>query len=827
MAERTIRDLILDSAPGAPAIATAPDYGRIKRNIGKMLSLGASEDEVDSYIAGEGVTAEQLRGQPQQIDQGAELEAQVRRGDDPDYRQGVGWFQRFSDQVMDPFGVQDEIVGAGQYVRKLVTSGGDTDAAAKAYEDAANRIRAERRVSREDTGWLGTAAEIAGGAGTTKLAKTAAAAAAPGFWNTAKQAAKVGAGYGAAAGFTTGEGGVDKRLLNAGEGAAVGAVLGPAISNVAVPVARGLYRGAETTARFVNKALQAARNPEQAAIQAVADKMVASNVSPDAVRAAISPQKSAALTARGKTDADIADIVGRRLSGEPAVSIGKDHGIAADTVDRYTRIYRQANPTPMNIGDVAAELRGMGGADPILRQARGAFGLSDEASDAAQRLIDRQTGQSGRVADIIQQSGRPPTGGPQRRFEDEVTHLLGEAKKQERIAYDAVRKNAQPIEISGPIRNARQRAVGRGGEIGTKLNEAIDLFFEPELRERLQAPMTQLRIQEAGERFADAARKGAPREVISKLRRRYQTLIEQDEFSRPLTQQKVGTPTRNVGRFIDARQELDQMIERSMQDGRPTPLTQVLTEFRRDINAAARSNNQALQSADDRFYGNRSAERVLEEGEKLAKGLNPRSREAMREFQDLTYEQQELFRVAFERAMADAALNVRQTGGAANQFGTAAFKQLVEAFYPQSAGTAIYQRGQDLLRNLNREAISTQVGNFMTGRGNSPTAPWMADMQSQMLGPEAAAEAVTGGFSELRRKAARALARQIGEKAAREQLKILTEMDPSKLLPLLNKLEKAAQGTRSRKDISDAIRKLRSMQSDRFAIPAGIYAGAD
>ncbi|KAA5599941.1 hypothetical protein [Blastochloris sulfoviridis] len=41
-----------------------PDYGRIKRNISKMISLGAPEADIDAYVASEGVTAEQLRAAP-------------------------------------------------------------------------------------------------------------------------------------------------------------------------------------------------------------------------------------------------------------------------------------------------------------------------------------------------------------------------------------------------------------------------------------------------------------------------------------------------------------------------------------------------------------------------------------------------------------------------------------------------------------------------------------------------------------------------------------------------------------------------------------------
>lgn len=40
------------------------DYARVKRNIAKMIAAGAPESEIDQYVASEGVTPAQLRGQP-------------------------------------------------------------------------------------------------------------------------------------------------------------------------------------------------------------------------------------------------------------------------------------------------------------------------------------------------------------------------------------------------------------------------------------------------------------------------------------------------------------------------------------------------------------------------------------------------------------------------------------------------------------------------------------------------------------------------------------------------------------------------------------------
>jgi hypothetical protein len=54
-------------------MADAPDYDRIKRNISKMISLGAPEADIDAYVASENVTPEQLRGATKQPSTAADM----------------------------------------------------------------------------------------------------------------------------------------------------------------------------------------------------------------------------------------------------------------------------------------------------------------------------------------------------------------------------------------------------------------------------------------------------------------------------------------------------------------------------------------------------------------------------------------------------------------------------------------------------------------------------------------------------------------------------------------------------------------------------------
>lgn len=752
------------------------------------------------------------------------LEDEIRKQD------GIGArFGRFSDMVMDPLGVMDEMSGAGAYAGELIASRGDWDKAAQAYTDAAERKRAERRVARDESGWLGTAAELAGGlamSGPARLAQ--AAAAAPGALQTAKAAAQAGAMGGAIAGAAQGEGGALERLRSAGEGAIVGGVAGPVISNVLVPgVARAWGAGRDAVG-YAQRALAAARDPDRAAVDAVADQLTDAGLDFGRLRAAVQPPTSSALQRRGLSDQDLAEIISRQQAGETAASVGQTYGIGEDTARRYFKAYEAANPTPVNLADLAVEQQGYQGAMPLLRRARANYGIAPDANIAS-TLESRQLGQPGRVSDMLQTSKATTPEGDQLALEDHIKYLAGEAKKAERAAYAEVRRQKADIDIGGTIREARRRARGRQGEIGREMNKAIDLFFEPELREALQSPMSKLRMTELGE-AVDKAAKAGDLDRAEFLQRRLAAMYEQDDFSRPLREAKIGTPIKDVQRFIDARDELSQMVERSKQDGKNTPLTAELTRLRTELNFDARQSNPALTAADARFHDDRTVERLIEEGQKLGASLNPRSREAMREFSTLTPTQQEVVRTAFEQNLANIALNTTDGNAAAKRFQSQGFRELVEAFYPKSAGAEVHKRGQTMLRRLRRESITTNAGNFITNRNNSPTAFLTSDMDEAIGVARAGADLATGRFGRLVENLSDRLAKQIGAQSAAAQLRIVTETDPAKLLPLLNALERAASapgGSAQRRQMVTSLRQMRAMNRPGVGLAVGAEAGRD
>jgi hypothetical protein len=317
-------------------------------------------------------------------------------------------------------------------------------------------------------------------------------------------------------------------------------------------------------------------------------------------------------------------------------------------------------------------------------------------------------------------------------------------------------------------------AFGKGGEIREQMEKAIDLFFEP-------------------------------------------TLVGKGTATAPLRQRKLGQPISDMKKFQSARQELDQMVARSMQDGRPTPLTRGLTKLRQELTGVVRSANPDLAAADDLFSGAKSAERLLEAGEKLTTRLGAPSRDILKGFEKLTDEQQELFRLGFLRRLQDMAGNVREGRAVADQFNSPAVKQTIERIFPKSR-PEVYKRGQDLLKQLNRESTTTRTARDVLS--GSRTAELSSDMDKMMQGAQAAADVATGRVWKVLENLTTRLTSQIGERGSKEVLKVLTETDPSKLLQYLNRLAQAAKTTQERKAYVTAIRQLRGTKGFR-----GIAAG--
>lgn len=678
---------------------------------------------------------------------------------------GSARLARLTDQIADPFGVFDEITGAGAFAREMLLGSHDLEKAGEAYSKTANRLRAERKVAREENSIL---PDIIGGFAAAP--GRALQAAAP-VLTRVGQGVREGAAYGAATGFAQGEGDVVNRAIGAGEGGLAGAVIGPLASEVAVPAAIRTGVGIRNAVRYGNQAVRNARNPEQAAVDLVADRMVGAGIDPAAVRAAVSPPPSAQLAGRNTpagrpfNEEDMADIISRSLRGDTAAQIGADYGIHPSTVTRYVTVYRENNPTPMNLTDIAKEVAGEGGSAPVTRLGRAAYSLAgDESGEAAQRLMGRQDTQAGRVSNIVQRS---VAGGD---FEATRAAGLQNLRDEADTAYRQF--YAEP-------------------DLG--IDQLDDLMADPLFRRANVQAQRQARV-EAIRRNQEARRSGQPPEPVPEVDPNNQVFSPEmlDLIQRQLRIASEGAVS-NPNNARHARNLREVFLDR-IEDHYPT-----FRGIRRDYATA---------------MGEFGEEGALEAGAALTTKLGAPTREALRGFDDMTVAQQELFRLGFARKLMDMAANPQIGGAVANQFNTNAVREIVERLYPRS-NAAAHRQGQQLLRDLRREAITTRTKNDVTQ--GARTAELGSDMGRMMEGAQAAADVATGRWTRLLENLSTRLSTQIGRRGAREVLDLLTQTDPARLLPLLNRLARSATTTQQRQAYVTALREIRSIGTRRLS----------
>ncbi len=691
------------------------------------------------------------------------------------YRRQPSRFNLLSDQVMDPIGVFDELSGAGSWIGKLVSSGGSLDEAGKAYGKTADRIRAERRLARSLNGVV---PEIVGGFGTAGV--TAAPAVASTLAGNIARSAATGGATGAVAGFAQGEDGSYNRLKSALTAGATGAVIAPAVANVALPLAARGVGAVKDAVRYGNNAVRSYRNPEQVAIENVADRMVAAGLQPAAARAAVSPPPSPQLAGRNTpagqpfNAADMADIVSRSLKGESAAQIGAAYGIHPSTVAKYVNTYKADNPTPLNLVDISKEIQGEGASGPMWRLARAAHSLSgDESADAAQALMSRQETQGGRVSGIARQA----VGGK----DYESTLLAGQKKLQTEAAKNYKAFYAEP-----------ELAI-------TELSDLMDdpLFQQANLNAQRQARVEVMR------RNQDAVKSGRQPEAVPEV----------DENNQVFSPELLDLIQRQL-RIRAEGHASDPNAARHAQNLREVFLDRIEQHY---------PTFRGIRKAYAQGQGEFGSEGALQAGRDLTNRLGERTDEALREFDNMTSAQKDLFRLGFARKIQDDAANPNLGNAVANKYRNQATEEIVKRVW--SGNKDLESQGAALLRNLKREAITTKTKNDVLA--GARTAELGGDMGRMMEGAQAAADVATLNLSGIMKNLSTRLTTQLGQRGAAETMKILTETDPAKLLPLINRLEQAAKGTSQRKDLVAQVRALRAQGAPALGAPIGEWRGSE
>lgn len=266
------------------------DTAKVKRNIERMLSAGAPEADIDTYLASEGVTAAELRasrGRQPDAPSGSEPSnydamgnptgsgASHDAGPSMPYGEQMGRVGSLVDNLGRAaangltFGLADKAAGGMDY---LTGNAASYDEGVKAQRARTDAMPAGQRLAGEVAGGLG------GGVGLAKSGLTLAGRLGPALFRRVLGYGAEGAAYGAAhgAGNTYSDNAGDY-AANAGKGAAVGGVIGAALP-VAGRGASGAYRAlqsfvgprVEGTSAGASAMLRAAAQADEAGIRQLA-----------------------------------------------------------------------------------------------------------------------------------------------------------------------------------------------------------------------------------------------------------------------------------------------------------------------------------------------------------------------------------------------------------------------------------------------------------------------------------------------------------------------------------------------------------------------------
>lgn len=732
------------------------DLGRIKRNVGRMIDQGAPDDEIEGYVRDEGTTPDAIKAfKPQQPDVAVDM------------AKGAGYgFNTGLDAMLNMIGaiprgavnLASGALGYGDVIPELQAArrfnvAGPAETTAGRTAQAIGEVAGGSAIP---TAGMLTAGRMATGTAAPIIAQYGAAPAASAAMDAG---ATVGSGLGIAAARENDLGPVAELGLGLAGGYA-----GPNAVNLgarAINAGRGVK---DYTGRMISRA----RNPQMAADQDTVDAMLKAGVTPDDLYSEFAPAPSKNLQGRNVSQEKMAEMMSRASQGEAVADLAKEIGTAPATLQGYLRDFKTMNPTPRNIADAVTDRANVGGAQPVLRLGRAAYGIADD-SEAAQSLTSRQGDQYGRSVGIVNRAAG------NRDYDATIGQIEDALGAKSKDAYSKAHAQSQSFDLQPVIKSARQQAFESAGPIKEKLEAAIDLFYEPIM---------------------------GPDGKVAKL----------------------GQPISDVKRYQAAREGLDQMIETSFHDNKATTLTRKLVQLRKGINQTVRQANPLLAAADDQYSGAKSTQSLLKRGEELNTRLGAKSDEFFKDYKSLNGEQREILRLGFLRSLSNKVANPRDGAGVANQFQSPAVRETIRRLFtpdpiPKNITPAakkaldkrnreIKRLGEDLISSMKKEATTTNTLNAITGRGNSPTAPWARDMEQMQQGADLVADAATLNWRGVLMKTAKKLSNQIGEEGSKRVLKNLTDTDPASVLETLRRLAEQAKTANERKAYVIALKEF-------------------
>lgn len=595
-------------------------------------------------------------------------------------------------------GAQGLTIGAGDEIIAGVRSVLPESLGGATYDDALTQERAAVERFRTHNPFTALGTEIAGGmalglalpglGGASWIARGGNAA------SKVARSATVGAGWGTAGGFASGEGGVGNRLESAASGAKWGAGLGGAVQALA-PVASSI---AGTATNTVQRGVQRVRDNEAAARLYFADR----------------------LRQAGTTEADI----GRELQ----------RGQAAANMPRHTV------DLPETIAD----------AHPIAQRILRGIKVGGDAEDIiGPQLSQRQAG------DYNLARGES-VGGQYERVLEDVRRALNVGKST--VAQDIDRAATKRSQIaSQKFSRAWQEsfqpsnAFDLGGILErygltaqtlthptqrAKLVEALRLFDPQGYQAADITDQVARRLSRFDERINRARLAG--RDVTDMMARRAQlaedlTRRANERLSSPGVQKRLSMGVNTLERFQRAKEALDDMLSSSAVRDQPN-LKRLLTGLKRDLMdevgggaPGARTRNAAYFEALQDYASRSELMDAAEIGREIANGTRivPQA-----EWSAMTRAQQSLARKAYLEQMT---INTRsKTQGEMTDF-TAAFRSpkaqddLRMILPPRAGANEAFPGGnrERLAELIRRERRMTETNQKVMG--NSTTAEKLID----------------------------------------------------------------------------------------------------
>ena len=437
----------------------------------------------------------------------------------------------------------------------------------------------------------------------------------PGEIASAGQAAVQGAKLGAVYGGLSGAGHADvqdtdtlpqaleKRAQGAATGAVEGGVTGPALGLIG----HGVYRGAQGLGSLyaraaadtgpngigaLNTYVRATERdryaPDDIINQVKSEFPDATQTTPGGPGAPLARRFWGDLTNKQPITSDqVETAVRMAMNNESASTIskalspgGKGTGPGPDAVKSLLDELADRHLGPLNLVDRASLLRpGAGDNTGMTLRAMSAT-PGEHVSIAKESLLDRQTGEQGRMQDALTKVlGSSDLEAVAQQHTDNL-----QAATQK--AYDWSKQNEKPFDLNPTVNKWTQQFAGKRGPVPEGVMSALDSFLQKVPVRNMQTGMT----------------------VTHELR-----------------------PPQTLDDFINARQNIDQAIKGTQQG---TPLYRNLVKLYNDVTQEVADTNPDWKTANDLYADGKAAQNALAAGQKMSTQLNSRNREYLSEFTD-------------------------------------------------------------------------------------------------------------------------------------------------------------------------------------------------